>query len=403
MVKAKIVVNLRNKFAMRWVDPRSGRWRERTTGLDATERYRNKAHQMLAQLQAELAGEVPPSLTISPGRQKVVEPETGRESTLDGEWVDYVEYFTKNHLSGLSKGYSNVLLPVVGKFHSFAKPRYLQDITPQTIRRWIADLQESGLAIATVHSYWGCLSAFLRIAVDDGIIKAIPKIRLPKLDRRSMSKGRAITGEEFDRMLAAVDEIAPKQAEHWKFLLQGLWNCGLRIGEAYTLSWGDSDFCIDLEQKYPCFVIAAAGQKSRRRQTLPIPPEFTEALQAVPQAQRRGKVFKFLSERGSPLGQTQVERVIAAFGRKAKIKVSKTKTATAHDLRRSFGNRWALKVMPQVLQQMMRHADIQTTMRFYVDLKAQDLGQVMYAAAAKKPAKSQSQQGGKSKPRKKPT
>jgi hypothetical protein len=80
-------------------------------------------------------------------------------------------------------------------------------------------LQESGLAIATVHSYWGCLSAFLRIAVDDGIIKAIPKIRLPKLDRRSMSKGRAITGEEFDRMLAAVDEIAPKQAEHWKFLL----------------------------------------------------------------------------------------------------------------------------------------------------------------------------------------
>ena len=36
--------------------------------------------------------------------------------------------------------------------------------------------------------------------------------------------------------------------------------------------------------------------------------------------------------------------------------------------------------MPQVLQQMMRHADIQTTMRFYIDLKASDLGEVIYQA-----------------------
>ncbi len=59
--------------------------------------------------------------------------------------------------------------------------------------------------------------------------------------------------------------------------------------------------------------------------------------------------------------------------------------------------------VPQVLQQLMRHADIQTTMRFYVDLKAQDLGQVIYAAASEKPAPSKSQQGRKSKPRHKPT
>ena len=72
--------------------------------------------------------------------------------------------------------------------------------------------------------------------------------------------------------------------------------------------------------------------------------------------------------------------MIASFGKEANIKVGSTKTATAHDLRRSFGNRWALKVMPQVLQQMMRHSDIQTTMRFYVDLKASDLGEVIYQA-----------------------
>ena len=48
-------------------------------------------------------------------------------------------------------------------------------------------------------------------------------------DRRSMSKGRALSGEEFDRMLAAVDTCRPKQAIHWKRLLRGLWFGGLRI------------------------------------------------------------------------------------------------------------------------------------------------------------------------------
>lgn len=40
------------------------------------------------------------------------------------------------------------------------------------------------------------------------------------------------------------------------------------------------------------------------------------------------------------------------------------KYASAHDFRRSFGERWAKVVMPAVLQQMMRHKSILTTMRY---------------------------------------
>ena len=111
-------------------------------------------------------------------------------------------------------------------------------------------------------------------------------------------------------------------------------------------------------------------------------PAFARLVQETPVHLRTGNVFKFLSEYGGNLGQATVEKVIASFVREANIAVGSTKTATAHDLRRSFGNRWALKVMPQVLQQMMRHSDIQTTMRFYVDLKASDLGEVIYEADA---------------------
>ena len=56
------------------------------------------------------------------------------------------------------------------------------------------------------------------------------------------------------------------------------------------------------------------------------------------------------------------------------------KYASAHDLRRSFGNRWAKRVMPAVLQQLMRHESIDTTMGYYVDLDADELAEDLYRA-----------------------
>ena len=56
------------------------------------------------------------------------------------------------------------------------------------------------------------------------------------------------------------------------------------------------------------------------------------------------------------------------------------KYASAHDLRRSFGSRWAPKVKPATLQRLMRHASIETTMAYYVDLDADDLAAELWAA-----------------------
>ena len=46
--------------------------------------------------------------------------------------------------------------------------------------------------------------------------------------------------------------------------------------------------------------------------------------------------------------------------------------ASAHDLRRAFGYRWARRVMPMVLKEMMRHASVQTTEQYYVRIEAQE-------------------------------
>ena len=59
------------------------------------------------------------------------------------------------------------------------------------------------------------------------------------------------------------------------------------------------------------------------------------------------------------------------------------KNAGAHDLRRSFGERWASRIMPQTLMEPMRHEDIDTTMKYYVVRNVEATATTLYAAFGK--------------------
>ena len=61
-----------------------------------------------------------------------------------------------------------------------------------------------------------------------------------------------------------------------------------------------------------------------------------------------------------------------ASRKKADDKGGKKKFASAHDLRRAFGTRWAKIVPPGILKELMRHSSIETTMNFYVSITATD-------------------------------
>jgi integrase len=78
--------------------------------------------------------------------------------------------------------------------------------------------------------------------------------------------------------------------------------------------------------------------------------------------------------------------VVSEIGERAGVKVSTdpvtkaVKYASAHDLRRSFGTRWAARLMPQQLMELMRHESITTTMRFYVGRNATTTADALWAA-----------------------
>ena len=79
----------------------------------------------------------------------------------------------------------------------------------------------------------------------------------------------------------------------------------------------------------------------------------------------------------------RVSRVISAIGKQADILVNSAekKYASAHDLRRSFGTRWASRVMPATLQLMMRHKSIETTLKYYVSRDADVVAEELWALA----------------------
>jgi integrase len=115
--------------------------------------------------------------------------------------------------------------------------------------------------------------------------------------------------------------------------------------------------------------------------------EFVEFLEQTPPAQRVGQVFKLYNRKTGKLGTVKMQwasSVICDIGEAARVVVSdkggKIKYASAHDLRRSFGQRWASRALPQQLMQLMRHKDITTTLKYYVGSNAKATAAALWDA-----------------------
>ncbi|MEO2029737.1 MAG: phage integrase SAM-like domain-containing protein, partial [Fuerstiella sp.] len=91
-------------------------------------------------------------------------------------------------------------------------PDKLNRITAQWVTRFQKRLLDAGRAPATVESHCRHLKAALNWAKDQGWLLSVPKFgKLKKAKSAKVMKGRPITGEEFDRMLDAVDALPERQ------------------------------------------------------------------------------------------------------------------------------------------------------------------------------------------------
>ena len=260
---------------------------------------------------------------------------------------------------------------------------FVSDITSQVLVQFAVRLRAEGKSEATIQAYRDHLMAALRWAEEVEVIQQRPKP--PRLSRiPSGTRGRALTEEEFDRMLSKLPEVVGEDyADRWAWNLTGLWLSGFRLGESTKLFWEptlDGHFLVDLDSSRPKVQINQFAEKAFQNRLLPLTPDFAEFLRSVPEPRRNGAVFKWPLSRGYTENLKTIGKRISWCGSKACIRTGADKTASAHDLRRSFGSRWALKVQPFVLKTLMRHSSITTTERYYVSIDSDRVSEALLEA-----------------------
>jgi len=227
--------------------------------------------------------------------------------------------------------------------------------------------------------------AALNWAQLQGWLPTAPKIRKIKTPKLKVMKGRPITETEFKKMLeATAGVVGDEAAESWKHVLRGLWESALRLEEMMHVSWDLPGTIRPVwrDNQLPILDIPAAMQKNDTEENIPLLPWFESLLLQTLAEQRRGWVFNPLSLElrvGRKIRHRRpdaewVGKVVARIGEAAGIVVEQadertgrpTKHATAHDLRRSCGERLRnAGVPPLVICRVMRHASWDTTRKFY--------------------------------------
>lgn len=315
------------------------------------------------------------------------------------KWSDFKERYKTEVFPGFAEESVNKANLTFRHVEAIINPNLLIQVDADAISKLVKELREKGLEDVTIKGYLIYIKAALNWAHEINLLPSVPKFpKFKRIREEKVMRGRPICLEEFERMLEAVPSVCgEKQAESWKFHLRGLWCSGLRLKESLNLYWDREDkLSIDLSGKRPMFRIRAESEKGFKDRLLPIVPEFAALLEQVPEDQRTGPVFNPLArkKRTERMLPSTISKQIADIGEKANVVVSekgnidketgkrKPRYASAHDLRRAFGQRWSLKVMPDVLMLLMRHSDIDTTMKYYVGRNAQKAADVIWQADA---------------------
>jgi integrase len=378
-VKVWVVeIGARPNYCLQWRDPITQRIRTKATTIPrAGARSRSAAERLAGELEAQLmagAGGTPSRL----------------------RWEEFRERYEKEVVPGLAKRTAEKVKSVFDRLEEEISPKRLWDLTEARLSAFAAALRSDGLKESTLAGYLAHLKSALGWAVKQKLLPArpaFPKIHRAKKYAGRPMKGRPITAEEFERMLEKTAEVVGAEAApEWCRYLRGLWASGLRLSESMDLWWDRPDrlYPVFPKKGRPMLHVPGELEKGNSDRLLPIAPEFALFLMETSEAERTGPVFKLTGRRrGRPdrLHPHRVSEIVSEIGEKAGVRVyvdpkdpENVKYASAHDLRRAFGERWAARLMPAQLMELMRHESIETTLRFYVGTDAQRTADAAWAA-----------------------
>lgn len=182
--------------------------------------------------------------------------------------------------------------------------------------------QGRSVAEATIDRSLEVLRHMLRLAEEEGVIEATPRVTLYRPDN---ARERTLTEEEYQRLLAVA-------SVHLRRIIICGYETGMRAGEIGALTWEK----VDLKAGF--LRLAAEDTKTNEKRSVPVSLALREVLEAIKKDQREGKVVAITGHvftwQGRPLGRQGWYRSWISTCRKAELE-----GVHFHDLRHTFVTR----------------------------------------------------------------
>lgn len=261
----------------------------------------------------------------------------------------------------------------------------LNKLTVIHVQQWINALHKQGMNPSRLRDCRAILRTALNQAIRLGVLSknVVPRTELPvPSSPRDPSKANPLTPAEAAAFLRAAkgDRLEP-------FFITALY-MGLRHSELRGLRWQDIDFDrreihveVQLQRSIgqPLQLVDPKSESSR--QTLPMPAPVYDALIERRRQYAEDKLLAggrwkgdpwglvFCSTIGTPLNDRTNRQRFQELLAKANV-TTEDKPRRIHDLRHSTGTFLVAKnVNPRVVQQILRHSDLETTMRIYAHVE----------------------------------
>lgn len=262
-----------------------------------------------------------------------------------GKWFE--EYVVPNNKYSERKAkrhiLSSSLVPFFGKIP-------VGKITVQTVEQYKAQQIKTGASNKTINNRLAVLNKCLVTATDwlnlEGMPPKIKKLKCPpaKTDYLSLQEAELL--------------LSTTHGTFHEMLLTTL-RTGMRQGEVKGLQWEAINWennTVTVSHSWNDEMRVLEAPKSNRERMIPLDLEVYEIL-----SKRKARTgFVFLDANGKPFSEQRLNARLAIVCAKAKLR-----RITWHVLRHTFATHLTMKgVAPNVVQVLLGHATIATTMRY---------------------------------------
>ena len=301
--------------------------------------------------------------------------------------ADYIRYAENNLKS------TDTVIPIAKNFNNLWGKKLIKDITPNLIEKYKSDRNGQvyyekivkgkkivkRISPATVNRELGVLSKIFSIAIDNKKAKENPLVNVKKLKVANKLE-RHMTAEEQERFIKfcnhdysymdvtadELEKITKKYCnysyDHVRDIALICLNTGMRRGEILNLTWNCIDFLANM--------LCALNTKNGLKNDVPM-NNIVKNILLTRYNSKGDNVYVFTNpETGTKYGNIHKAFMTAC-------KMANVPNFRFHDTRHTFASRSIKNNVPvPVLQEILNHKNIRTTMRYVHNTFEQKLNAV---------------------------